>query len=89
MIIVDIEVVLAKLNSARTVAALPRLTRGELAERIDIAPENLSRLSRGHFSAVRRTTLDALCRELSCQPGDLLRYVADVADSPTHDAGDE
>ena len=78
MIIVEIELALARLNSARQGAGLPKLTRSELAAAIGIAPENLSRLSNGHFTAVKRATLDALCRELACQPGDLLKHVPDT-----------
>jgi putative transcriptional regulator len=46
---------------------------GELAERVGITPANLSVLKNGRAKAVRFTTLDALCRALDCQPGDLLR----------------
>ncbi|MDR2565360.1 MAG: helix-turn-helix transcriptional regulator [Bifidobacteriaceae bacterium] len=44
----------------------------ELAERIGITPANLSILKNGRARAVRFSTLDALCRALDCQPGDLL-----------------
>lgn len=47
----------------------------ELAERIDITMANLSILKNNKAKAVRFTTLDALCRELGCQPGDILKYV--------------
>jgi putative transcriptional regulator len=47
---------------------------GELAERIGITPANLAVLKNGRAKAVRFTTLEALCRELDCQPTDLLRY---------------
>jgi putative transcriptional regulator len=50
------------------------LTLTELAARIDLTQANLSILKNGHAKAVRFTTLAALCRELGCQPGDLLRY---------------
>lgn len=49
----------------------------ELAERIGLTEVNLSRIKRGKISAVRFSTLDAICRELGCQPGDLLEYVPD------------
>ena len=49
----------------------------ELAERIGLTEVNLSRIKTGTISAVRFTTLDALCRELGCQPGDILEYVPD------------
>ena len=52
----------------------------ELAERIGLTEVNLSRIKRGKISAVRFSTLDAICRELGCQPGDLLEYVPDKDD---------
>ena len=51
-----------------------RMTLTELAERVDITLANLSILKTGKAKAVRFTTLEAICRELKCQPGDLLRY---------------
>jgi putative transcriptional regulator len=57
-----------------------RKIRGQdLAERVGITSSNLSKLKSGHVKAVRFSTLAALCRELDCQPGDLLEYLADVA----------
>ena len=49
----------------------------ELAERIGLTEVNLSRIKTGRISAVRFSTLDAICRELGCQPGDILEYVPD------------
>ena len=49
----------------------------ELAERIGLTEVNLSRIKTGKISAVRFSTLDALCRELGCQPRDILEYVPD------------
>jgi len=46
----------------------------ELADRVGVTLANLSILKTGKARAVRFTTLDALCRELDCQPGDLLSY---------------
>ncbi len=46
----------------------------ELAERIDLTLANLSILKTGKAKAIRFSTLDAICRELSCQPGDILEY---------------
>jgi putative transcriptional regulator len=46
----------------------------ELAERVDITLANLSILKQDKARAVRFSTLEALCRELQCQPGDLLEY---------------
>jgi putative transcriptional regulator len=50
----------------------------ELAERVDLTLANLSILKTNKAKAVRFSTLEALCRELKCQPGDLLEYVKEV-----------
>lgn len=55
--------------------ALRKITSLELAERVGITQANLSILKTGKARAVRLSTLDAICRELKCQPGDLLAYV--------------
>lgn len=52
-----------------------KITLGELAERIDITPANLSILKTGKARAVRFSTLCAICRELDCQVGDILECV--------------
>jgi len=52
-----------------------KMPLGELARRIGLTDSNLSILKTGKAKAVRVSTLDALCRELGCQPGDLLEYV--------------
>ena len=49
----------------------------ELSERVGVTLANLSILKTGKAKAVRFTTLDALCRALDCQPGDILEYVSD------------
>lgn len=54
-----------------------RMSLTELAERVGITLANLSILKTGKARAVRFTTLDALCRELDCQPADILVYEAD------------
>ena len=54
-----------------------RMTLTELAERVDITLANLSILKTGKAKAIRFSTLQALCRELHCQPGDLLGYLPD------------
>ena len=54
-----------------------RMTLTELAERVDITLANLSILKTGKAKAIRFSTLDAICRELQCQPGDLLGYEPD------------
>ena len=66
-IIVTLDVVLAQ----------RKLKLGELAERIELTPPNLSILKTGKAKAIRFSTLEALCRELDCQPGDLLRFEPD------------
>ncbi len=57
------------------VMALRKVRGTALAERIGLTPANLSRLKTGQVKAIRFSTLEALCRELDCQPGDLLEYV--------------
>ncbi len=59
-----------------------RMTLTELSERVGITLANLSVLKTGKAKAIRFTTLDAICRELECQPGDLLAH------DPTQDGGD-
>ena len=51
-----------------------RMTLTELAEQVDITLANLSILKTGKARAIRFSTLDAICRALSCQPGDLLQF---------------
>jgi len=58
-----------------------RMTLTELAERIGITLANLSILKTGKAKAMRFSTLEAICRELGCQPGDLLGYDAEVTGS--------
>ena len=54
-----------------------RMTLTELAERVGITLANLSILKTGKAKAMRFSTLEAICAELDCQPGDLLAYEAD------------
>lgn len=54
-----------------------RMTLTDLAERVGITLANLSILKTGKAKAIRFSTLEAICRELECQPGDLLGYDAD------------
>ena len=54
-----------------------RMTLTELAERVGLTLANLSILKTGKARAIRFSTLEAICRELECQPGDLLAYRAD------------
>ena len=64
---INLDVVLAK----------AKMSSGELAERIGITQANLSILKTGKAKAVRFSTLEAICRELNCQPGDILEYEDD------------
>ena len=54
-----------------------RMTLTDLSDRIGITLANLSILKTGKAKAIRFSTLEAICRELGCQPGDLLGYAAD------------
>ena len=63
-ILVNLDVMMAK----------RKIPSGELAERIGITPANLSILKTNKAKAIRFSTLAALCRELQCQPGDLLEF---------------
>ena len=63
-IIVNLDVMMAK----------RKISLGELAERIDLTPANLSILKTGKAKAVRFSTLETICKELNCQPGDILEY---------------
>lgn len=69
-IIVNLDVMIAKRKMSVT----------ELANRVDITMANLSILKNNKAKAVRFTTLDAICRVLECQPGDILEYVEDDED---------
>ena len=64
MIILNLDVMLAK----------RKMRSNELAERIGITQANLSILKTGKAKAIRLSTLDAICRELQCTPGDILEY---------------
>lgn len=66
-IIVNLDVMLAK----------RKMSLSELSERVDISIVNLSILKTGKAKAVRFTTLEAICKALDCQPGDLLEYSKD------------
>ena len=65
------------------------MTLTELSERIGITLANLSILKTNKARAVRFTTLEALCRELDCQPGDLLAYASDGQGSNGNAATEE
>jgi putative transcriptional regulator len=66
-IIINLDVMLARRKMRST----------ELAERIGLTPVNLSLLKTGKIKAVRLATLEAICKELECQPGDILEYRED------------
>ena len=66
-IIINIDVMMAK----------RKISLGELSERVDITPANLSILKNGKARAIRFSTLEAICRELECQPGDIIEYRPD------------
>lgn len=66
-IVVNVDIMLAK----------RKMTSLELAQRVGMTQANLSILKTGKAKAVRFSTLEALCRELQCQPGDLLEFVED------------
>lgn len=67
-IIINIDVMMAK----------RKMSLGELSERVDITPANLSILKNGKAKAIRFSTLEAVCRELECQPGDIIEYRPDT-----------
>lgn len=69
-IIINIDVMLAKRKMSVT----------ELSERVGITMANLSILKNGKAKAVRFSTLEALCRALDCQPGDILEYAPDESE---------
>ena len=54
-----------------------KMSLNELSERVGVANVNLSKLKNGHISAIRFSTLIAICEVLNCQPGDILEYAPD------------
>jgi len=54
-----------------------KMSLNELSEKVGVANVNLSKLKNGHVSAIRFSTLDAICKALNCQPGDILEYAED------------
>lgn len=69
MIVVNLDVMMARRKISLT----------ELAERVDLTLANLSILKNGRAKAIRFSTLEAICRELECSPGDILEYTPDIA----------
>ena len=66
-IIVNLDVMMAK----------RKITLGDLEDRIGITPANLSILKTGKAKAIRFSTLEAICKELDCQPADILEFKED------------
>ena len=66
-IIVNLDVMMAR----------RKITLGDLADRIGITPANLSILKTGKAKAIRFSTLEAICKELDCQPADILEFKED------------
>lgn len=66
-IVVNLDVMMAK----------RKISLNELSERVDLTLSNLSILKTGKAKAIRFSTLDAICKALDCQPGDILEYVSD------------
>ena len=66
-LIINLDVMMAK----------RKMSLGELSERVDITQANLSILKNGKARAIHFTTLEAICRELDCQPGDIIEYRPD------------
>jgi putative transcriptional regulator len=64
-----------------------QMTLTELAERVGMTLANLSILKTNKARAIRFSTLDALCRELGCQPGDLLEYQREAPEAARHVGG--
>ncbi|MCC5982536.1 MAG: helix-turn-helix transcriptional regulator [Oceanicaulis sp.] len=64
-----------------------RMSLTELCDRVGITMANLSILKTGKAKAVRFSTLEALCRELDCQPGDLLTYTDEPGEDDDEDEG--
>ncbi|MBN1892121.1 MAG: helix-turn-helix transcriptional regulator [Clostridiales bacterium] len=61
--------------------AKKKISLTELAERIDLSPANLSILKNERAKAIRFSTLEAICRELDCQPGDIMEYISEGKDN--------
>lgn len=69
-IVINLDVMLAR----------RKMPSKDLAEAVGITAQNLSILKTGKAKAIRLSTLEAICRELACQPGDILEYRPDAAD---------
>ena len=65
-----------------------RMSLTDLSEKVGVTLANLSILKTGKAKAIRFSTLDAICRQLDCQPGDLLEYRPNEPDEPADETGD-
>ena len=77
-IIINLDVMMAKRKKSLT----------ELASEVDITLANLSILKNNKAKAVRLETLDAICKSLNCQPGDILEFVPDTEGGECNERGD-
>ncbi|HHT60718.1 MAG: helix-turn-helix transcriptional regulator [Paludibacteraceae bacterium] len=68
MIVVNLDVMMAR----------RKISLNELSEKVNVTPANLSILKTGKAKAVRFSTLEAICKVLDCQPGDILEFVDDT-----------
>lgn len=59
-----------------------KMSLNELSERVGVSNVNLSKMKTGKISAIRFSTLEAICEVLHCQPGDILEYAPDDPDTP-------
>jgi putative transcriptional regulator len=64
-IVVNLDIMMAK----------RKITLGELSAKVNITPANMSNLKTGKAKAIRFSTLEAICKVLDCQPGDILEYI--------------
>ena len=74
-IIVNLDVVMAK----------RKISLNVLSERVDLTLSNLSILKTGKAKAIRFSTLEAICKALDCQPGEILEYVSDEKSTTDHE----
>lgn len=73
-IVVNLDVMMAK----------RKISLNELSERVDLTLSNLSILKTGKAKAIRFSTLEAICKALDCQPGDILEFVSDEKRTTSH-----
>ena len=73
-IVVNIDVMMAR----------RKMSLNELSEKVDITPAKLSILKTGKAKAIRFSTLEAICRVLNCQPGDILEYIPETKEETDH-----